>query len=666
MLILGSIVSGRYRIIRWLGGGGMGAVYLAADLRLSGRQLAVKQLVSDPSASPAELAQAAQQFQAEATLLAALDHSNLPKVYDCFTEAGQSYLVMEYVDGVTLEDILDRTPGPIPEAQVLAWAAQLCDVLTYLHGRQPPVIFRDLKPANIMLDRNDVIQLIDFGIARIFKPGQRTDTLRMGTLGYAPPEQFAGHGQTDAQSDIYSLGVTLHYLLTRRDPAQYPPFSAASIPLRGLNPTISPRTEAAVMKALAYNPTSRFQSAAEMKLALFGAAGTQPVGSLPAPRPTTLRAMPWVLAILVMGASIIAAVARSQPPQPNPALPPGMGRPTEVLTVPPSEVEVPTATVPLSPIPIAATLRVETPMITATPEPTATSLPSVVEPPPPLPPPAATTSSPRDMPEDDNGRTGMVAFHSDRTGDNEIYLMRADGSDIRRLTYEPGNDMYPALARDGTRVAFVSERDGNPEIYVVNIADGRQTRLTYDSAEDRLPVWAPDGTRIAFNSARAGNLDLYVTNPDGSNVIQLTGGSERDGHATWSPDGNRLAFNSGVEKDDWEIYIMPAGGGVWVRLTMNSVMDWSPSWSPADNRILYLTWRSSKTVLATIAATGGEPHILPTVMSGIWGAAWSPGGQYVAFTSNETGRDEIYIIAADGREVRQITFDGGAYPSWSW
>ncbi|HIQ04232.1 MAG TPA: serine/threonine protein kinase, partial [Anaerolineae bacterium] len=150
MLTPGSVLQSRYRIVKTLGVGGMGAVYLALDKRLADREVAVKEMIPDPNASLAEQTQAQQQFQREASLLASLDHPNLPKVYDYFSEGGKHYLVMDYVDGETLEDILKRTPGYLPESQVLDWAAQLCDVLTYLHTRQPPVIFRDLKPGNIM------------------------------------------------------------------------------------------------------------------------------------------------------------------------------------------------------------------------------------------------------------------------------------------------------------------------------------------------------------------------------------------------------------------------------------------------------------------------------------------------------------------------------------
>jgi serine/threonine protein kinase len=174
---------------------------------------------------------------------------------------------MDFVDGETLQQRLDRTTQYLPEADVLNWAGQICDVLDYLHSQNPPIVFRDLKPANVMLDRNSVIKLIDFGIARVFNPVKGTDTLKMGSVGYAPPEQYGGKGQTTPQSEIYALGATLHHLLTRRDPSGQP-FVFPSP--RAVNPAVSTNTEAAVFKALDYDPAKRFPSAGEMKAALFG------------------------------------------------------------------------------------------------------------------------------------------------------------------------------------------------------------------------------------------------------------------------------------------------------------------------------------------------------------------------------------------------------------
>lgn len=264
MLAPNALLQSRYIVTRKLGQGGMGAVYQAQDARLQGKLWAIKEMSDAPIADPIERANAIAAFQREAQLLATLDHTNLPKVADYFAENGKQYLVMDFVEGQTLEQIVAATPGFLPEPIVLAWAEQLCDVLDYLHTRQPPIIFRDLKPANIMLTRDGKIKLIDFGIARFFKSGKTKDTAAYGTMGYAAPEQF-GTGQTDARSDIYSLGVTLHFLLTKFDPASSP-FNLP--PARNINPLVSPQTDAVIGRATKTAGVERFQTTREMKQTL--------------------------------------------------------------------------------------------------------------------------------------------------------------------------------------------------------------------------------------------------------------------------------------------------------------------------------------------------------------------------------------------------------------
>jgi serine/threonine-protein kinase len=265
MLEQGSILQDRYHIVRVLGGGGMGQVYLAHDTRLADKPCAVKELTPDPHASPEEQAQAADQFHREAAILAHLNHPNLPNVYDYFEEGGCFHLVMDYVEGEDLTDQLDHSPGGLPQETVVEWALQLCDVLDYLHGQAPPVIFRDMKPANVMITPEGTVKLIDFGVARLFDPTKRTDTLKMGTVGYAPPEQYAGQGQTTARSDIYALGATLHELLTGADPTAQP---FVFTPPRTLNPSISPSLSKVMMRAVNLNPGDRFPSAKAMRDAL--------------------------------------------------------------------------------------------------------------------------------------------------------------------------------------------------------------------------------------------------------------------------------------------------------------------------------------------------------------------------------------------------------------
>jgi len=265
MLEQNDILQDRYRIVQVLGGGGMGQVYLAHDTRLANKPCAVKELVPDPHATPDEEKRNAAQFHQEAAVLAHLSHPNLPNVSDYFDERGCFYLVMDYIKGETPEQQLLRSPKGLPQENVVEWAIQLCDVLEYLHSQTPPVIFRDMKPANVMLTPEGEVKLIDFGVARLFDPTKRTDTLKMGTAGYAPPEQYAGQGQTTPRSDIYALGATLHELLTGENPTVHP---FVFTPPRKLNSAISPSLSDAVMRAVRLDPTDRFPSAKAMRGAL--------------------------------------------------------------------------------------------------------------------------------------------------------------------------------------------------------------------------------------------------------------------------------------------------------------------------------------------------------------------------------------------------------------
>jgi len=243
----------------------MGAVYQAADARIPGKTWAVKEMSDAAITNPLEKQQAIAAFRQEALTLARLDHPNLPKVTDHFTEGGKQYLVIDFIEGETLAERLEQADGgPLPMDDVQSWYRQLCDVLDYLHSQIPPVVFRDLKPGNVMVTPEGTVKLIDFGIARLFKPGKATDTAFFGTAGYAPKEQY-GEGQTDARSDIYGLGATLHHLLTGVSPTDHP-FDFEDI--RQLNSQVPAYVADAIMRALSDDPANRWQSAAEMREAL--------------------------------------------------------------------------------------------------------------------------------------------------------------------------------------------------------------------------------------------------------------------------------------------------------------------------------------------------------------------------------------------------------------
>ena len=220
-LVNSHLLMQRYRILGQLGRGGFGAVYQAEDIQFGNRAVAIKEM-NPVDLSPQEIAEATEAFKHEALLLAKLTHPNLPRIYDHFSDTGRWYLVMDFIEGETLEEYLQKAPGgSLPVEEVLDTGMQLCSVLGYLHACRPPIIFRDLKPANIMRTAEGNYYLIDFGIARHFKPGQARDTVAFGSPGYAAPEQY-GRRQTTPRADIYSLGATLHHLLTGDDPSLTP------------------------------------------------------------------------------------------------------------------------------------------------------------------------------------------------------------------------------------------------------------------------------------------------------------------------------------------------------------------------------------------------------------------------------------------------------------
>ena len=279
----GHLLQNRYRVLGMLGIGGMSAVYKAQDLRFPNvtRLCAVREMFNTAT-DPQVRAMMVQNFEREANILATLSHPAVVQIYDYFTEGDRSYLVVEYVEGKNLGAILAETEGFLPEVQVVHWAIQVCEVLSYLHSHEPqPIVFRDIKPANIMLDNHSRIRLVDFGIARIFQSGQKGTMI--GTEGYSPPEQY--RGSAEPRVDIYALGATMHHLLSKQDPQLEPPFSFHERPIHKTNPLVSRDLAEVVSRALEYDINNRYGSAEEMQRALRslssarGIGGTAPFGA---------------------------------------------------------------------------------------------------------------------------------------------------------------------------------------------------------------------------------------------------------------------------------------------------------------------------------------------------------------------------------------------------
>ena len=281
MIEANSIIGGRYRVTKPLGGGGMKLVYLAEDMRLASRPCALAEMV-DSFTDPTMQQQAVAAFQREADMLAQLSNEHIPRVFDRFSEQNHHYLVMEYIEGTTLEDVLKTSGGKLGEAAVIDIALQILDTLQYLHNLEPPVVYRDLKPSNVMLGRHGQVKLIDFGIARFFLP--QSNATMIGTQGYAPPEQY--RGRAEARSDLYALGATMHHALSGRDPAAEPPFSFPK--LKTLCPSLNPSLTNLVDQALEYDVVHRMADAAEFKEKLLAIKSGVAIvnGSTTAPRAT--------------------------------------------------------------------------------------------------------------------------------------------------------------------------------------------------------------------------------------------------------------------------------------------------------------------------------------------------------------------------------------------
>jgi len=258
---IGEIIQGKYEILKLIGKGGMSRVYLAMDLNLN-KQWAVKEI--EKRAWDRNNQVMVQSAMAEANMIKKLDHPALPRIVDIIDKEDVIYVVMDYIEGEPLSNVLVKH-GAQPQERVIEWAKQLCKVLDYLHTCNPPIIYRDMKPANVMLQSNGNVKLIDFGIAREYKEQSLADTVSLGTKGYAAPEQFGGRGQTDARTDVYSLGVTLYHLLTGKNPCE-PPYEI--YPIRYWNAELSGGLESIVQKCIQLNPEDRYQSCAEVLYAL--------------------------------------------------------------------------------------------------------------------------------------------------------------------------------------------------------------------------------------------------------------------------------------------------------------------------------------------------------------------------------------------------------------
>lgn len=602
----GQRLQNRYRLSRLLGSGGFGAVYLATDERLN-RQVAIKAM-SDANLEADQHRLAMSLFEREAMMLAQLTHPSLTRIWDYFEEDDQAYLVMEYVPGLTLRDLQLQLGDVLPESFVISCGIQLCSVLHYLHNQQPAIIFRDLKPANIMvmvpenltppeiveLASNEIqIKLIDFGIARHFRPGQQSDTDIIATPGFAAPEQY-GQEQTNPRSDIYSLGATLYQLLSNQRQMTMP-----LRPLREFVPFISEPLSSVIERATQMEPLARYPNALSMRTDLQALVKPSAKGNLhavPSRRPNVIPApnsMPTpparsgraplllivVLVVVVSGISLLAIFLQSQstPTQ-------AQATPTTTPVAQRDSWWIPNAQGTLSfgqntdngYILHTSSLDGNTKALSNIGNITASAWSSDGQ--------LAVTRlinnqsniwygtaqqpTAFEIKSQDNARypawspsNRQIAFALQQNG---IWKLASYNLDTQRISLLGPERIGWVSWGIGALVYAAQDGPGQPQdIYALDVSGTPRNLTATDKIEEDFPARSPDGRKIAFVGNPVNSLDqrhIYVMNADGSRRTQLTTNTGPHTNPVWSPDGQWIAYLSKANGSDWQVWVMRADG----------------------------------------------------------------------------------------------------------
>ncbi|MCA1899389.1 MAG: serine/threonine-protein kinase [Chloroflexi bacterium] len=672
----------RYLIRENLGQGGMGSVYRATDQNL-GVDVAVKENLFTTD-------EYARQFRLEAVILANIRHPNLPRVSDHFVIAGEGqYLVMDFIEGEDLRQRMERV-GTLPEDEVILIGAAICDALAYLHARKPPILHRDIKPGNVKITPDGHIFLVDFGLAKVYQGNQATTTgARAMTPGYSPPEQY-GTARTDTRTDIYSLGATLYAALTGvipEDGLARAMDNAELTPIRKRNSSVSRSLAAAIEKAMEVDPSDRFQTAEEFKLALLNSKsmtqqmlGTYTVAPPPPeaekkkemspktpPNALTMSALeerPFVsprkkqlqrerrsrrfwLGLLFTIAVIAALFLWLAPASTKSALLPFF------FSTEPSPMSVIT--------PSNQTIGMDAPTQPATAlptEPLSTPLPSPVS--------VVAGVSPTPFGAD----YLQIAYASTRTGVAQIYLTNLLSDQAIEITNMPGGACQPSWSPDGMKLVFISpcavKKDvyKGASLYIAN-ADGSEVQqLPVTVGGDFEPAWSPDGKQIAFTSLRDGYMQVYSYRLSDGRVRRLveTHSTKPARQPAWSPDGKTIVY-SYQRVTTYELWTMSASGSDQSQLFASGDVfsNHYPVWSPDGELILFSQRKANEFTFPNLfsikARAPQSPLQIKMGVLSVEDVDYSPGGNWIAYESGGDRGYHVYYSTPAGANQARITED---------
>lgn len=706
---------GGYEIIELIGHGGMATVYRARQISMN-RIVAVKvlprQFLNDDTYM--------QRFTREVRIASELEHRNIVPVHDYGEDEGQPYIVMRYMSGGSVDDLL--RDGALDLDQIVSIIEQIAPALDFAHSKN--VLHRDLKPSNVLMDDNGGAYLTDFGIARLM--GELNDgnnvTLTtkgvVGTPSYMSPEQAQGQ-PLDNRSDLYSLGVMLFEMATGQRPFESEtPYGIAVLQVtaqppapRSLNHHVSTPVESVILTSMRKRREERYSSATQLSEALKIAAETAEASAIsdtqpgfPAPVAVTYAEPVSTPPPPVQQSSVYT---NTPPPPSSPYVMPISG------TLPPVAPERrrlrprrggnllvslalgsvlgcgllallalivavlvnnianlslnPTAEIPggiVTPLPVTETLSpfdiINAPATPVAGEPTATPATAEAAPPTEV---AAVGQRATAAPLGE----GVLVYFAERDNNFDIYRMDLSTRTEQRLTTPPSSELYPAVSPDGQRIAFMSDQGGDYDIYIMDITGRNTRRLTENSVTDRVPAWSSDGEWIVFSTDTRGDgaHDLYRIRPDGSDLQELVSNGQRNGYPRFSADDRYIIFTSGSPSDaaTWEIWRLDLQSDELTPLTSNTVRDWAPVYAP-DGSILYSTEGEGHAAIARMDADGDNAAILYDTDAYEWGIGVSPDGNWITFTSDASGRDEIYRMSSTAQDVVPVTERGGMNAGW--